>query len=141
MARTGHLYDYDMSQVAIFPAGVKATSFNGHTLLSDVPANAKFTDTTYDVATASADGLMAAADKAKLDSLQGSLDLTLPASGWVDGKQTVSATGVTANNLVIVTVSRWGVECIAQGAGTLTFRANILPTVDVTAHVSVHNDL
>lgn len=44
-------------------------------------------------------------------------------------------------NLVIVTVSRWGIECISQGAGTLTFRANILPTVDVTAHVSVHNDL
>ena len=141
MARTGHLYDYDMSKVAIFPAGIKATSFNGHTLLSNVPANAKFTDTTYGVATSSADGLMAKADKAKLDKLQVSLDLTLPASGWTDGKQTVSAQGVTASNLVIVTVSRWGIECISQGAGTLTFRANILPTVAVTAHVSVHNDL
>lgn len=141
MARTGHLYDYDMAQNAKFPAGVSAKTFNGHTIESNVPANAKFTDTTYTAATASADGLMAAADKSKLDKLQVSLDLTLPASGWTDGKQTVSAQGVTASNLVIVTVSRWGIECISQGAGTLTFRANILPTVAVTAHVSVHNDL
>lgn len=93
-----------------------AAKVNGHTVESNVPANAKFINTTY-------------------------MDLTLPVSGWTDGKQTVSAQGVTANNLVIVTLSRWGIECIAQGAGTLTFRANILPTVDVTAHVSVHNDL
>lgn len=93
-----------------------ADKVNGHTVESNVPANAKFTDTTY-------------------------MDLTLPVSGWTDGKQTVSAQGVTASNLVIVTLSRWGIECISQGAGTLTFRANILPTVAVTAHVSVHNDL
>lgn len=118
-----------------------AAKVNNHTVESNVPANAKFTDTIYSAATASADGLMTAADKAKLDGLQVSMDLTLPASGWTDGKQTVNAPGVTASNLVIVTVSRWGIECISQGAGTLTFRANILPTVDVTAHVSVHNDL
>lgn len=40
----------------------------GHKVQSDVPANAKFTDTTYSAATASAAGLMSAADKAKLDA-------------------------------------------------------------------------
>ena len=35
----------------------------------DVPADAKFTDTTYVAATESADGLMSAADKAKLDGI------------------------------------------------------------------------
>ena len=35
----------------------------------DVPADAKFTDTTYVAATDAADGLMSAADKAKLDSI------------------------------------------------------------------------
>ena len=42
---------------------------NGHTINADVPAGAKFTDTTYSNATSSADGLMSATDKARLDKL------------------------------------------------------------------------
>ena len=30
MARTGHIYDWDIHQNAIFPAGITATSFNGN---------------------------------------------------------------------------------------------------------------
>ena len=44
-------------------------------------------------------------------------------------------------NVVIVTVSRWGVACESQGTGTLTFSASILPSVTVTAHVSIINSL
>ena len=40
-----------------------------HSINADVPANAKFTDTTYDDATQSTHGLMAAADKVTLDSI------------------------------------------------------------------------
>lgn len=40
-----------------------------HSINADVPANAKFTDTTYSDATQSAHGLMTAADKKKLDSM------------------------------------------------------------------------
>lgn len=40
-----------------------------HYINSDVPANAKFTDTTYNDVTQSAHGLMTAADKKKLDSM------------------------------------------------------------------------
>ena len=40
-----------------------------HSINSDVPANAKFTDTTYSDATQSAHGLMSAADKKKLDGI------------------------------------------------------------------------
>ena len=29
MARTGHIYDWDVNQNATFPAGITATSFNG----------------------------------------------------------------------------------------------------------------
>ena len=39
----------------------------GYTIETSVPKNAKFTDTTYEVATVNADGLMSAADKQKLD--------------------------------------------------------------------------
>jgi len=45
-----------------------AGTVNGHAVNSDVPANAKFTDTTYSVATTSANGLMSSTDKSKLDS-------------------------------------------------------------------------
>ena len=45
-----------------------AGTVNGHTVLSDVPANAKFTDTTYSEATQSTAGLMSASDKSKLDA-------------------------------------------------------------------------
>lgn len=48
--------------------GGNADTVGGHTVQSDVPANAKFTDTTYSKATQAADGLMSAADKKKLDT-------------------------------------------------------------------------
>ncbi len=46
-----------------------ALEVNGHTVNSDVPVNAKFTDTTYGTVTDSASGLMTAAQKKKLDEL------------------------------------------------------------------------
>lgn len=52
-----------------------AEKVNGHTVGVDVPANAKFTDTTYSAASSSADGLMAKTDKAKLDALPTNADL------------------------------------------------------------------
>lgn len=48
--------------------GGNADTVGGHTVQSDVPANAEFTDTTYSKATQAADGLMSAADKKKLDT-------------------------------------------------------------------------
>jgi hypothetical protein len=54
-----------------------------HSINSDVPANAKFTDTTYNDATQSTHGLMTAADKKKLDGM----DLTKITNSalWVNG--------------------------------------------------------
>lgn len=49
--------------------GGNSTTVNGHSINSDVPAGAKFTDTTYGMATASSNGLMTAADKAKLNGI------------------------------------------------------------------------
>ena len=47
-----------------------ANTVNGHTVAVDVPADAKFTDTTYELVTQTTDGLMAAADKVKLDGIE-----------------------------------------------------------------------
>lgn len=46
-----------------------ALKVNEHTVNSDVPVNAKFTDTTYGAVTDSTSGLMTAAQKKKLDEL------------------------------------------------------------------------
>lgn len=51
MAQNGHLYQYNESQEAKFPASITAPNFigkvNGYTIEASVPANAKFTDTVY----------------------------------------------------------------------------------------------
>lgn len=69
----------------------------------------------------------------------------LPASGWASGTQTVQVEGVTQDNIVLVTAAPdcftqyngAGVYCSAQGAGTLTFAASKVPTVDLTAQVLI----
>nr|DAP42331.1 MAG TPA: hypothetical protein [Caudoviricetes sp.] len=67
----------------------------GYTIQSNVPANAKFTDTTYDDATQSTHGLMSVNDKKKVDNMWDvvsiSKSLTLK-TDWQD-------TGIAGNNL------------------------------------------
>lgn len=59
--------------------GGNADTVNGHTVNADVPADAKFTDTTYSAATQSKMGLMTAVDKRKLDGIEeGANNYTLP---------------------------------------------------------------
>lgn len=53
---------------------IDAGTVSGYTVAIDVPADAKFTDTTYSEATTSVAGLMSASDKSKLDGLQDILD-------------------------------------------------------------------
>lgn len=65
--------------------GGNSTTVNGHTVNSNVPANAKFTDTIYAIATTSANGLM-------------SKDMVTKLNGIASG-----ATAVTST-----TVSNWG---------------------------------
>lgn len=67
----------------------------GYTISSSVPANAKFTDTTYGVASSSSNGLMSSTDKTKLDdfsrviSIQKQIKLT---TDWLN-------TGIAGNSL------------------------------------------
>ena len=72
---------------------------------------------------------------------------TLTAAGWdADAKtQTVSVAEVTATANCIITASpdsymvyaEAGVRCTAQGAGTLTFACEVVPTADVAANVLI----
>lgn len=61
-------------------AGDSATVSN-HTVATDVPANAVFTDTTYSDATTSASGLMSASDKTTINSLGTAAFRDIPTSG------------------------------------------------------------
>ena len=83
-------HTHTKSQITDFPTSMPAnggnsSTVNGHTVNSNVPANAKFTDTTYAIATASANGLM-------------SKDMVTKLNGIASG-----ATAVTST-----TVSNWG---------------------------------
>ena len=72
MAKTGHMYTYDSSQNVTFPAGVSATSFTegGKSLSTKYQAKGNYV-TTDKLASTTEDGLMSAADKAKLDKITG----------------------------------------------------------------------
>lgn len=83
-------HTHTKSQITDFPtsmpaSGGNSSTVNGHTVNSNVPANAKFTDTTYAIATTSANGLM-------------SKDMVTKLNGIASG-----ATAVTST-----TVSNWG---------------------------------
>ena len=54
----------------VVPKASDAATVSGFTVGVDVPADAKFTDTTYVKATTEADGLMSKEDKAKLDGVE-----------------------------------------------------------------------
>ena len=72
-----------------------------------------------------------------------SISVTLPAADWSGSAQTVTATGVTASNTVIVgaapaSASEYntcGVICTAQGADSLSFSCSTTPTNDLTVNV------
>lgn len=70
---------------------------------------------------------------------------TLTASGWSNNQQTVNVAGVTADNVVVIThapdsyanYKDYCVRCVTQGSGTLTFKCDITPTVEIKANVAI----
>ena len=91
------------------------------------------------------EGLMSQMGEAMLFILPKPITITLPASGWSNNQQTVTATGVTADNAVTPSPApaSWeaagaaGVRCTAQGADSLTFTCSETPTEDLTYNVLI----
>lgn len=71
--------------IVTFGADGKTIADSGHTIAADVPANAKFTDTTYTAATASKDGLMSKTDKSKVDGVEAGAQANVIESVQVNG--------------------------------------------------------
>ncbi len=94
-------------------------------------------------------GLLSSEDKSRLDSLwrakSSSLSLTLGKNLWESLSQTVEASGVRADNTVIVSPSpedylayiESEIVCTAQREGSLTFTAVSLPEGDIKVNVIV----
>ena len=78
----------------------------------------------------------------KQDTLA-SVSVTLTVAGWSSNQQTVSATNVTADNIVWVSpapasfdaYAEAGIRATAQGAGTITFQCTTVPTAEITVEV------
>ena len=81
------------------------------------------------------------AEKASLSTAS----VTLTVAGWANSTQTVSVSGVTATNHVVVSYAPASkddytaadVYCSGQGSGTLTFTCGEVPASDLTANVLI----
>ncbi len=110
------------NRIAVFDGtSGKIVKDSGYTIATSVPANAKFTDTTYSAATAQADGLLTAALYSKLVAIEAGADKT--------DADNVSAAGAfmvatnTADNIkdgtskvIMTTTERTKLSSVAQGA-------------------------
>lgn len=106
MAQNGHLYQYNESQEAKFPASITAPNFigkvNGFNVNASVPANAKFTDTIYThPATHPAGMITGLANVATSGSYN---DLTdkpnIPASAIVDSELSSTSVNPVQNKVI-----------------------------------------
>lgn len=70
-----------VKQVSYASTSGDAATVGGFSVGVDVPANAVFTDTTYNAATSQADGLMSSTDKSKLDDIESGAEVNVQ-SDW-----------------------------------------------------------
>ena len=83
----------------------------------------------------------------KIRSFTASTDsvVTLLANEWDNKLQTVTVSGVTANNTVILSAApdsiddclNFGVVCKAQGDSSLTFKCDIVPARDIIINIAI----
>ena len=81
------------------------------------------------------------------ETKQSTIEVTLASAWWSSNTQTVTATGVTATNTVIVSpapasiedYTDWKVYCSAQGTDSLTFTCDTTPSNNITVNVVILN--
>ena len=135
---------YTASEVGALPSSTKIPSKT-----SDLTNDSGFITSESDpVFTASAAHGISSSDisawNAKQNAL-GTITVTLTVEGWLNNAQTVTATGVTASNTVIVSpvpsamsdYAGGGIVCTAQGTNTLTFECDTTPTSAIDVNVVI----
>ena len=86
-----------------------------------------------------------AATKGYVDGRKKTATASLTSAGWSNNTQTVSVSGVTAANTIIVApdpanfsaYAESGIRCTAQASGTLTFACEDAPATDITVNVVI----
>lgn len=93
---------------------------SGFTIGKSVPADAKFTDTTYNPATSQADGLMTAAQYSKLQNIEAGADKTdadnVKAAGAIMKTDTSDSLAQGSTNLYMTATERQKLSGISEGA-------------------------
>lgn len=113
--------------------GGNSATVNGHTVKSDVPANAKFTDTTYNDATTTSSGLMSASDKTTIENLK---------NGAVTGIKGNAETEYRTGN-VNITAEDIGmnVDSALSSTSTNPVQNKVVKTaLDKKANISIYGD-
>ena len=86
-----------------------------------------------------------ATTKGYVDGRKKTAMASLTSAGWSGNAQTVSVSGVTATNTIIVApdpanfsaYTESGIRCTAQASGTLTFVCDGVPSADIAVNVVI----
>ena len=143
-----------VSGTTTLTGNLSASTINGVT----VGSSPKFTDTITTATTtgggnavtaiSASNGALTVTKGTTFQTNIGKTSATITVANWNSGTTaTVSVSGVTASNTVIVSpapasIATWinrGVYCSAQASGTLTFTCTKTPTADMTVNVVVMN--
>lgn len=130
---------YDGTNFVILEGGIATTAVYGATKLSSSTTSTSNSLAATPLAVKTAYDL--AATKSEITTTTASLTST----GWSSNSKTVSVTGVTASNSVLVTpapasmddYANCGIKCTAQAAGTLTFSCTTVPSSTITVNVMI----
>lgn len=122
-------------RIVTFGADGKTIADSGHTIAADVPANAKFTDTTYTAATASKDGLMSKTDKSKVDGVEAGAQANVIESVQVNGTAlevtskgvNIDLSGYTPTSALAEYAKKTDITAVFRYKGTVT-AYSALPT-------------
>lgn len=114
-----------------------------YTALANLPAiiNNLTSTSTTDILSAAQGKVL----KSLIDGKVTTATTSLPVASWSSLSQTVSVSGVTDNNIVIIVPAPanyteyhgCGVYCSAQGSGTLTFKATTKPTAALSVQIMI----
>ena len=114
---------------------------SGFTIAKSVPANAKFTDTTYRAATSASDGLMTAAQFNKLGTIEQGADVTdtanVSAAGAVMKTDTTDVLPQGATNLYMTSSEKTKLSGITAGAEP---NQNAFSSVQVNGSTTINAD-
>lgn len=107
-----------------------------------VPAHYNTGDISSGITITRIDGIATPANNKSIFKLR---TATLAAADWTNGSQTVTVEDVTSTNSVLVCADptsqtdfmTYGVNCIAQGADSLTFSCASTPASDLTVNIMV----